>query len=172
SPTTRCPRTSSSSTRSPTTPPARCSSTSSANPRHSAPSASSKSERVVARTYGREYSYRGPNAKRCRAHVKSVEGAVAVITGAGSGIGRATAHSLARRGCAVVVSDIDEQRAANVVIEITAEGGRAIGARCDVANDDDVGALAEHTHDAFGRVDVVMSNVGVIAKGLPLEIPL
>ena len=104
--------------------------------------------------------------------VQSVEGAVAVITGAGSGIGRATAIELARRGCAVVVSDVDDERAAGVATEIDESGGRAIGARCDAANDNDVTALAEVATSAFGPVDIVMSNVGVIAKGLPLEIPI
>jgi NAD(P)-dependent dehydrogenase (short-subunit alcohol dehydrogenase family) len=102
----------------------------------------------------------------------SVEGAVAVITGAGSGIGRATAHSLARRGCAVVVSDLDHARAEAVAAEIQAVGGRATGVRCDVTRDDDVVALSDATLSTFGRVDVVMSNVGVIAKGLPSEIPV
>jgi NAD(P)-dependent dehydrogenase (short-subunit alcohol dehydrogenase family) len=63
--------------------------------------------------------------------MRTVDGATAVITGAGSGIGRATAVTLARRGCAVVVSDLDERRAANVASEIEASGGRANSARCD-----------------------------------------
>src|SRR5690348_2810945 len=104
--------------------------------------------------------------------MQSVDGSVAVITGVGSGIGRATALSLARRGCAVIVSDLEETRAAGVASEIEALGGRAAAARCDVAKDDDVAALAERAMSAFGRIDIVMSNVGVIAKGLPLEIPL
>jgi NAD(P)-dependent dehydrogenase (short-subunit alcohol dehydrogenase family) len=104
--------------------------------------------------------------------MESVEGAVAVITGAGSGIGRATALALAHRGCAVVVSDLDDARAATVAAEIERDGGRAAPARCDVTSDVDVTALADHAQSAFGRVDIVMSNVGVIAKGLPLEIPL
>src|SRR5579862_258017 len=104
--------------------------------------------------------------------MQSVDGSVAVITGAGSGIGRATALSLARRGCAVIVSDLDEMRAVSVATEVEALGGRAASARCDVASDDDVAALAERATSTFGRVDIVMSNVGVIAKGLPLEIPL
>jgi len=104
--------------------------------------------------------------------MQSVDGAVAVITGAGSGIGRATALSLGRRGCAVVVSDLDEARAASVAAEIETLGCRAASARCDVAHDDDVTALAEIARSTFGRVDIVMSNVGIIAKGLPLEIPI
>jgi NAD(P)-dependent dehydrogenase (short-subunit alcohol dehydrogenase family) len=104
--------------------------------------------------------------------VQSVDETVAVITGAGSGIGRATALALARRGCAVVVSDLDAARAEAVAAEIGRDGGRATHARCDVASADDVERLAEHTHTAFGGVDIVMSNVGVIAKGLPLEVPM
>ena len=115
------------------------------------------------------------DAKPVRAYncpVQSVDGAVSVISGAGSGIGRATARSLARRGSAVVVSDLDEQRAAAVANEIEASGGRATSARCDVSSDDDVAALADTALATFGRVDIVMSNVGVIAKGLPLDIPM
>ena len=102
----------------------------------------------------------------------SVEGTVAVLTGAGSGIGRATALSLARRGATVVVSDIDAQRADDVAADVRSSGGRAEGMRCDVSLDEDVAALADATVRTFGRVDIVMSNVGVIAKGEPLEIPM
>jgi NAD(P)-dependent dehydrogenase (short-subunit alcohol dehydrogenase family) len=104
--------------------------------------------------------------------MQSVDGAVAVITGAGSGIGRATAMSLARRGATVLVSDLDAARADEVAEAIRSLGARAEGARCDVARDDDVATLADTALSTFGRVDVVMSNVGVIAMGLPLEIPL
>jgi NAD(P)-dependent dehydrogenase (short-subunit alcohol dehydrogenase family) len=102
----------------------------------------------------------------------AIDQCVAVITGAGSGIGRATAHALAQCGAAVCVSDIDAQRAAAVAAEIAGLGGRAVGARCDVASDSDVAALSATVISTFGRVDIVMSNVGVIAKGLPLEIPM
>jgi NAD(P)-dependent dehydrogenase (short-subunit alcohol dehydrogenase family) len=104
--------------------------------------------------------------------VNSVDGKVAVITGAGSGIGRATALALARRGAAIVVSDLDATRADAVAAEIAALDARAASVRCDVTSDDEVAALAEVAWSTFGRVDIVMSNVGVIAKGLPLEIPL
>ena len=104
--------------------------------------------------------------------MRTVDGTAAVITGAGSGIGRASALSLARRGCAVLVSDLDEARAEAVATEIRAEGGQAAHARCDVSRDDEVDALVGAVDAAFGRVDIVMSNVGVMAKGLPLEIPM
>ena len=104
--------------------------------------------------------------------METVDGTVAVLTGAGSGIGRATAIALARRGSRVIVSDIDAERASNVAGDIEAGGGRAIGVRCDVSLEDDVAALAETALQSYGRVNIVMSNVGVIAKGDPLEIPL
>ncbi len=102
----------------------------------------------------------------------SVDGTVAVLTGAGSGIGRATALSLARRGATVMVSDLNAERARHVAGEIEALGGRAAGVRCDVSSQDDVDALAERSLRDYGRVDIVMSNVGVIAKGDPLDIPI
>ncbi|HLN17558.1 MAG TPA: SDR family oxidoreductase [Acidimicrobiales bacterium] len=99
-------------------------------------------------------------------------GRVAVVTGGGSGIGRATAHALARTGSAVVVADIDEDRAQAVAGEITEAGGQALGLRCDVSEDDDVAMLRNRAIEEFGRVDVVMSNVGVLALGLPENIPV
>jgi NAD(P)-dependent dehydrogenase (short-subunit alcohol dehydrogenase family) len=104
--------------------------------------------------------------------MRSFDGAVAVITGAGSGIGRATALALAERGCAVAVGDKDSGRATAVAAEITERGGRAVGVECDVRRDDHVARLRDATMSGLGRVDIVMSNVGVIAKGLPLEIPM
>lgn len=96
-------------------------------------------------------------------------GAVAVITGAGSGIGRATAHALAKRGSKVVVTDIDEARAATVAGEL---GDGALPLRCDVTNVDDLAAARELALTSFGRVDLVMNNVGVLAVGRVEEIPL
>lgn len=104
--------------------------------------------------------------------METVEGKVAVLTGAGSGIGRATALALARLGATVVVSDKDPGRAGDVADEIEDAGGRARGIGCDVSIQDDVDALAAVTARDIGAVDIVMSNVGVIAKGDPLEIPL
>ncbi len=104
--------------------------------------------------------------------MESVKGTVAVFTGAGSGIGRATAIALARRGSKTIVSDIDVERARIVASEIEAAGGQAVGVRCDVSLPEDVAALAEVALHEYGRVDIVMSNVGVIAKGDPLEIPM
>jgi NAD(P)-dependent dehydrogenase (short-subunit alcohol dehydrogenase family) len=104
--------------------------------------------------------------------MQSVDGAVAFITGAGSGIGRATALALAARGCSIVVTDLDAGRAEMVAGEIVTTGAAAVAVRCDVTSDDDIAGAFDMAMSSFERVDIVMSNVGVIAKGLPLEIPL
>jgi NAD(P)-dependent dehydrogenase (short-subunit alcohol dehydrogenase family) len=77
-------------------------------------------------------------------------GASAVVTGAGSGIGAAFAIELARRGGAVVCSDIDESAAQRTVDAITERGAKAIAIRCDVSRFDDVSALAEGSQSWFG----------------------
>lgn len=94
--------------------------------------------------------------------------AVAVITGAGSGIGRAAAHSFARRG-ARVVTDLDPDRAAGVAAEL---GDRCVSARCDVTVLADLEAVRDVALERFGQVDLVMNNVGVLAVGPPEDIPL
>ena len=94
---------------------------------------------------------------------------VAVLTGAGSGIGRATAQALALRGAKVVVTDLDEERANTVAAEI---GDAAVAARCDVTEVGDLAAARDVALDRFGRVDLVMNNVGVLAVGPVEAIPL
>jgi NAD(P)-dependent dehydrogenase (short-subunit alcohol dehydrogenase family) len=95
--------------------------------------------------------------------------AVAVITGAGSGIGRATAHSFARRGARVVVTDVDADRATAVAAEL---GDRGVATRCDVTDLADLEAARDLALERFGRVDLVMNNVGVLAVGAVEDIPL
>lgn len=96
-------------------------------------------------------------------------GTVAVITGGGSGIGRACAHSFARRGARVVVTDVDAGRAETVASEI---GERAVGLRVDVTSQSDLEAARDLALDRFGGVHLVMNNVGVIVMGGVEEIPL
>ena len=83
----------------------------------------------------------------------------AVTTGAGSGIGRASALSLARRGAAIVATDIDGDRAEAIASEISANGGRSVSMRCDVTDPAAFERMRELTLEAFGRVDIVMNNV-------------
>ena len=95
--------------------------------------------------------------------------AVAVITGAGSGIGRATAHAFARRGTRVVVTDVDADRAAAVGEEL---GDQGVSATCDVTDLTDLEAARDLALERFGRIDLVMNNVGVLAVGAVEDIPL
>jgi NAD(P)-dependent dehydrogenase (short-subunit alcohol dehydrogenase family) len=101
-----------------------------------------------------------------------LDGAVAIVTGAGSGIGRAAALSFSRRGAEVVVSDVRADRADAVAHEIEESGGTAAAVACDVSEMVDVERLRDMTIGQFGRVDVVMNNVGVIAMGPPESVPL
>jgi NAD(P)-dependent dehydrogenase (short-subunit alcohol dehydrogenase family) len=96
-----------------------------------------------------------------------LDGAAAVVTGAGSGIGRACARSFAARGARVVVSDVNAARVADVTAEIESDGGRAVGFTADVTEQTAAAGLRETSLDHFGRVDLVMNNVGVLTMGPP-----
>jgi NAD(P)-dependent dehydrogenase (short-subunit alcohol dehydrogenase family) len=90
----------------------------------------------------------------------ALDGKVAVVTGAASGIGRATVATLAEQGAVVVVSDRDGPGAEAAAAEIRAAGGRAIGVRCDVTSEDDVAALMAAAVGEWGRLDVLHNNAG------------
>ncbi|QLL08782.1 SDR family oxidoreductase [Mycobacterium vicinigordonae] len=98
-------------------------------------------------------------------------GAVAVLTGAGSGIGRATALEFARRGASVVVSDLSPDRVTEVVEQLQALGRPVTGLPVDVTAEADLVRLRDAALGRFGRVDVVMNNVGVLAIGAPETLP-
>jgi len=100
-----------------------------------------------------------------------LNGAVTVLTGAGSGIGRATAIAFAARGASVVVSDLSETRVTEVVEHITALGHPAIGLTADVTVEADLEKLRDTALERFGRIDLVMNNVGVLAVGAPETLP-
>ncbi|HEX2888993.1 3-oxoacyl-ACP reductase FabG [Vineibacter terrae] len=87
---------------------------------------------------------------------------VAIVTGSARGIGAATARMLASEGMAVVVSDIDGDGAVAAAKAIADNGGKAIGVRCDVRREEDVRAMAGAGRDAFGRIDVLVNNAGLV----------
>lgn len=97
---------------------------------------------------------------------------VAVISGAGSGIGRAAAISLARRGAQIVVTDIDGNRADAVAREIAAMGGRSQSMQSDVTDPAAFEKVRDKALQLFGQIDIVMNNVGQIAMGPPESLPL
>jgi meso-butanediol dehydrogenase/(S,S)-butanediol dehydrogenase/diacetyl reductase len=89
---------------------------------------------------------------------------VALVTGGGSGIGRAIGLRFAQEGARVILADRYGDRAEVVAEEITAAGGEAIGLEADVADEVAVNAMAEQAIAAFGRVDVLVNNAG-LSKG-------
>ena len=100
-----------------------------------------------------------------------LEGKVALVTGAGGGLGRAHAMLLAREGASVVVNDLGGARdgtgssntmAQKVVEEIKAEGGQAIANYGSVTNRDDAVAMVEDTVSAFGKIDILIANAGIL----------
>jgi NAD(P)-dependent dehydrogenase (short-subunit alcohol dehydrogenase family) len=98
-----------------------------------------------------------------------VESPRAVVTGAGSGLGRAFSFELSRRGGRVLCADIDEAAARRTAAEI---GSAAAAARCDVARVEEVEALATRADELWGGVDVVINNAGVAVGGPVGEVPL
>ena len=89
---------------------------------------------------------------------------VALVTGAGSGLGAAHARLLASRGAAVVVNDLDGAAAEAVAAEIRAAGGSVIAVPSDIAVEAGASALVEATCAEFGRIDIVVNNAGVLAS--------
>jgi NAD(P)-dependent dehydrogenase (short-subunit alcohol dehydrogenase family) len=91
-----------------------------------------------------------------------IEGSVAVVTGAGSGIGRALASALAAAGASVVAGDIDEAGAAGTADGIRAAGGHAVGIRADAGSVEGVATLIATARGEFGPVDLYVANAGII----------
>jgi len=101
---------------------------------------------------------------------RSVAGQVVLITGAGSGIGRATAHLFADEGARVAVTDLDADRVGTVVDEITAAGLEAKGWELDVTDPVAIDAVVGQVADWGGRLDILVNNAGV-SFGRPIDDP-
>src|SRR5262249_41323003 len=90
-----------------------------------------------------------------------LDGKVAIVTGAASGIGKAIAQRYAREGAKIVIADLNRDAAGTAAAEIKAAGGEARGIAMDVTKEADVNAGVAATIAAYGRVDILVSNAGI-----------
>ena len=94
--------------------------------------------------------------------MNGLKGKVAVVTGASSGIGEATAGALAAEGASVVVAARREDRLEDLVERINGNGGKALAVACDVTDEQQAHELIQRAKDEFGRVDILVNNAGVM----------
>ena len=90
-----------------------------------------------------------------------LEKRIAIVTGAGQGIGRAIALAMAREGAALVIADLDEANAGAVGREIERVGGKASALYTDISNEGSVRGMIDHTLNEHGRVDILVNNAGI-----------
>jgi NAD(P)-dependent dehydrogenase (short-subunit alcohol dehydrogenase family) len=97
----------------------------------------------------------------------SFENQVALVTGAASGMGLATARAFAEAGAAVVLADFKEDAVKAETRKLVAGGHKALAVRCDVSDDAQVAAMVDRTVAEFGRLDAAFNNAGVMARIAP-----
>src|SRR5438309_9361355 len=91
----------------------------------------------------------------------SFQNKVALVTGAGSGMGLVTARAFSEAGAAVALADVHENAVRSAAEELVAAGHKAIGIRCDVADEAEVAAMVDQTVSTFGRLDAAFNNAGI-----------
>jgi len=99
---------------------------------------------------------------------------VALVTGAGSGIGQAIAFRLAKAGARIIVNDLDAQSAEHTVEKLKDFGGQGLSFQADISNPDEVGSMVVEGVKRFGAIDILVNNAGIggasmLVKDLPLE---
>lgn len=101
-----------------------------------------------------------------------VPGKVAVVTGAGQGIGKAIALGLASAGADLAICDIDDAALSTAHKDLEQTGQRVIGVKANVGDSADIQKLFKAVDDAFGRIDVLVNNVGTVKRHRPEDLPL
>ena len=98
--------------------------------------------------------------------MKNLEGKIAIVTGAGRGIGQQIAKKLAERGAKVAVIDLKPEWCEETCGLVTAAGSEALALGCNVAVSDEVNACVKAVLDKFGRIDILVNNAGITKDGL------
>jgi NAD(P)-dependent dehydrogenase (short-subunit alcohol dehydrogenase family) len=99
-----------------------------------------------------------------------LEGQIAIVTGAGRGIGRATALELARLGADIVVAELDGAGAEKTAAEVQGAGRKALVVVTDVTRRADLATMVERTRAAFGRIDILVNNAGIYRAAATLDV--
>src|SRR5256712_6419767 len=105
-----------------------------------------------------------------RESIMELSGQVAIVTGAGRGIGRATALELAQMGADIVVAELDREGAEHTAAEVKGLGRRVSVVRTDVTSRNDLKAMAERARAELGRIDILVNNAGIYRAALPLDV--
>jgi len=102
--------------------------------------------------------------------MRKLEGKVAIVTGAGQGVGRGIALALSAEGAAVIVAGKTESKLVDTCEEITLRGGLAVPVVCEVGKSDDIDACVRETLHAFGRIDILVNNAQSVPLGRLSEV--